>query len=145
MTTRAALNFTPVPTKARHDGWTPARQSRFIEALAAAKSVTRACKAVGKSAVTAYALRKHPGAESFATAWDAALAFVSDSHRQRSSRAARRLSRAPSRVAARLTARPKANEVGEIDDPPGSPPPPAQASSAFQDLEALLTHLRSRT
>ena len=90
------------------------------------------------SAVTAYALRKRAGAETFAAAWEAAVAFVPDPHRRRSPRAARRL--------ARLTARrPKANEVSEMHDPPGSPPPPALASSALQALEALLTQLRSRT
>ena len=131
------LDFTPVPTKARHDGWNAARQVRFIETLAATKSVTRACKAVGMSAVTAYALRKRLGADSFAAAWDAAVAFVPDPNRRRSPRAARRLAR----LAAR---RPKANEVGEMYEPPGSPPPPAQASSALQALEALLTQLRNR-
>ena len=70
---RPRICFTPVPLKARHDGWTPARQRHFIHVLAVTKSITRACKAVGMSAVTAYALRKRPGAAGFAAAWDAAL------------------------------------------------------------------------
>ena len=87
------LRFTPVPVKARHDGWTAARQLRFIEELAATKSVTRACKAVGMSAVTAYALRKRPGAEPFVVAWSSALACISDPKHLPSPRAAQRLAR----------------------------------------------------
>ena len=128
------ISFTPVPLKARHDGWTPSRQRHFIELLAATKSVTRACKAVGMSAVTAYALRKKPGAESFAAAWDAALAFVADPGR-RSPRAAQRL--------ARLEARAKAKEVEEMHGPPVSSTAPAPASPALQALEALLSQLRA--
>ena len=129
------VRFTPVPTKARHDGWTPARQVRFIDVLAATKSVTRACQSADMSSVTAYALRKRPGAESFAAAWDAALAFVPDPGRPRSPRAAHRL--------LRLATRPKANEVREMRDPPDSPTPPAQASSALHALAVLLAELRT--
>ena len=125
--------FTPVPLKARHDGWTPVRQRRFIEMLAATRSVTRACNAVGMSSVTAYALRKKAGAKSFAAAWDATLTFVSDPNRRHSPRAAQRLAR---------LAR-KAKEVEEMHDPPDSPAPSVQASSALQALEALLGRLRA--
>ncbi len=66
--------FTPVPRQcARHDGWTPARQIAFIEALADLGSVAAACKAVDMSQPGAYALRREDGAESFRAAWDAAL------------------------------------------------------------------------
>lgn len=66
--------FTPVPRKCeRHDGWTPERQSAFIEALADTGSVDAACKAVNMSTVGAYHLRRQPEAESFRTAWEAAL------------------------------------------------------------------------
>jgi hypothetical protein len=66
--------FTPVPRRcARHDGWTPDRQAAFIEALADTGSVEAACKAVNMSTVGAYHLRRQPGAESFAAAWNAAL------------------------------------------------------------------------
>lgn len=66
--------FTPVPRQCeRHDGWTPARQRAFIEALADTGSVAAACKAVNMSTVGAYHLRRQPGAESFRAAWSAAL------------------------------------------------------------------------
>lgn len=67
-------SFTPVPrTCQRHDGWTPERQARFIEALADTGSVHAACKAVDMSQPGAYYLRRQPGAESFRAAWQAAL------------------------------------------------------------------------
>lgn len=66
--------FTPVPRQCeRHDGWTPARQRAFIEALADTGSVAAACKAVDMSQPGAYNLRRQPGAESFRKAWAAAL------------------------------------------------------------------------
>lgn len=66
--------FTPVPRKSkRHDGWTEERQQRFIEALASTGSVKAAARAVDMSAEGAYHLRRQPGAESFAAAWQAAL------------------------------------------------------------------------
>jgi hypothetical protein len=69
------LDFTPAPTsRARFDGWTPQRQRQFIAALAAMGSVGKALKAVGMGRVAAYNLRKREGAESFAAAWDDALA-----------------------------------------------------------------------
>lgn len=126
------IRFTPVPLKARHDGWTPARQLRFIEHLATAKSVSRACKAVGKSTATAYALRGKPGAQSFAAAWDKALAFMPD-------RNGRRL---PLRSARHADHR-KADEMEEVHGPPVSPTPPPQASPALTALEALLERLRA--
>jgi len=70
------LRFTPVPLKARHDGWLPRVQFGFIVALARGASIDAAASAVGKSRTTAYALRNRPGAESFAAAWDAALAYA---------------------------------------------------------------------
>lgn len=73
------LAFTPVPTdRARHDGWTPDRQRRFIEALALMGVVARAAKAVGMSGQSAYMLRRRAGAEGFATAWDTALEMGRD-------------------------------------------------------------------
>jgi len=66
--------FTPVPRQCeRHDGWTPARQIAFIEALADTGSVAAACKAVDMSQPGAYHLRRQPGAEEFRIAWQAAL------------------------------------------------------------------------
>jgi hypothetical protein len=69
----ADLAFTPVPVRARHDGWSPERQTGFIHRLALCGSVSTAARAVGKSRKSVYDLRGRPGAESFAAAWDAAL------------------------------------------------------------------------
>lgn len=67
-------DFTPVPRKCkRYDGWTPERQRAFVDALSDTGSVKAACAAVNMSAVGAYYLRRQPGAEAFASAWDAAL------------------------------------------------------------------------
>ena len=65
--------FGPVPRKYRHDGWTPERQKAFIAALAESGNVTAACAHVGMTKEGAYDLRRQPGAESFAHAWQAAL------------------------------------------------------------------------
>jgi hypothetical protein len=74
MTPRAVrIRFAPAQLKARHDGWTEARQRRFIDVLAATKSLTRACQAVGMSRTSAYKLRDRPGARQFRLAWDAVL------------------------------------------------------------------------
>jgi len=70
------LRFRPVPLRARHDGWTPELQFRFIVDLARGHGPSEAARRLGKSRQTAYDLRKKPGAESFAAAWDAALAFA---------------------------------------------------------------------
>jgi hypothetical protein len=68
------IRFKPVELKARHDGWTPARQFRFIELLAATKSITAAAQAVGMSRESAYALKARPeAAHGFALAWRRAL------------------------------------------------------------------------
>lgn len=68
------LPFTPVPGRARHDGWTPERQRRFVEALAATGTVTAAARAAGMSARSAYTLRRRAGKDSdLARAWDRAL------------------------------------------------------------------------
>ncbi len=66
----------PVPRRARHDGWTPARQASFLAALAETRRVAVAATAAGLSASSAYRLRRHPAAIDFAAAWDAALAPV---------------------------------------------------------------------
>ncbi len=71
--TTLAPPFTPVPLRPRWDGWTPARQIAFIEALADTACVLEACRIAGMSTVSAYALRRHADAEDFRAAWDAAL------------------------------------------------------------------------
>ena len=68
--------FTPVPReRIRHDGWTPARQRGFIEALADTGSVRAAAHAVNMTPEGAYLLRRHPEGDEFRDAWEAALAL----------------------------------------------------------------------
>lgn len=70
----AELAFTPVPVRARHDGWTPERQRAFITILSRHGCVAEAARAAGKStAPAAYKLRERADAESFANAWDKAI------------------------------------------------------------------------
>jgi hypothetical protein len=68
--------FDPVPLQARLDGWSAERQVAFIDALAESACVTEACRAVGMSRKSAYALRARPEAISFRSAWDAALDYA---------------------------------------------------------------------
>jgi hypothetical protein len=65
--------FAPVPTQRRADGWTPVRQAEFIGILAETGSVSAAARFVGMARETAYRLRRKPGAEEFAHAWDIAM------------------------------------------------------------------------
>ncbi|WP_336978741.1 hypothetical protein [Altererythrobacter fulvus] len=65
--------FSPVPLRARADGWTPRRQAAFLAHLAITRSVREAARRVGMARETAYRLRMKPGAESFAAAWDKVL------------------------------------------------------------------------
>ena len=66
--------FTPVPRlKERSNGWSAAVQRAFIEALAETGSVEAACRRVNRASVGAYLLRRHPEADSFRKAWQAAL------------------------------------------------------------------------
>lgn len=67
--------FAPVPVKRRADGWTPVRQAEFIGVLAETGSVSAAAEFVGMARETAYRLRRKPGAEEFARAWDVAVAI----------------------------------------------------------------------
>ncbi len=66
-------DFDPAVLRHRHDGWTPDRQTGFINALAESGCVATACKAVGISTAAAYALRRRVEAQSFRLAWDLAL------------------------------------------------------------------------
>ena len=65
--------FAPVPLRARHDGWTPDRQRRFIEALATTGCVTEAARAAQMSLEAAYTLRRRHQAQEFRRAWEEAL------------------------------------------------------------------------
>jgi helix-turn-helix protein len=72
------LQFTPVPVRAQHNGWTAGKQLRFILALARGAGLREAARELGMSRQSAYRLRQRPGAESFAAAWDRAQAFARD-------------------------------------------------------------------
>lgn len=69
--------FAPVLVRSRHDGWTAERQRDFIGALAETGCVSEACAQVGLTPRSAYRLREHPKAKSFADAWDHALSMAS--------------------------------------------------------------------
>lgn len=66
--------FTPVPRRQRSDGWSPARQAAFIQALEVCGSVAAAAETVGMDEGSAYRLRRHPEAEGFRRAWAVAVA-----------------------------------------------------------------------
>lgn len=68
-----AIPFEPVPVRPRRDGWTAARQRRFIQALAETGIVRAAAAAAGMSEESAHRLARRPDAECFCQAWDAAL------------------------------------------------------------------------
>jgi hypothetical protein len=72
------LAFTPVPVAARRHGWTVARQIGFIHRLAICGCVGSSARGVGMSRESAWRLRKRPGAESFAAAWDKAAGWGED-------------------------------------------------------------------
>jgi hypothetical protein len=72
------LAFTPVPVRARHDGWTVARQKWFILRLALSGCVSVAARGVGMTRKSAYRLLDRPGSESFAAAWAKALGWGQD-------------------------------------------------------------------
>ena len=73
----ALAAFTPAQLqRQRSAGWTPDRQRKFIEALAASACVTAAADSVGLSATSAYNLRRRPDAQAFRIAWDAAIDFA---------------------------------------------------------------------
>lgn len=69
----ADYDWVPVLRKPRADGWTPQKQRAFIGELADSGNVTKAAHHVAMSPSSAYALRRAPGGEAFAAAWDAAI------------------------------------------------------------------------
>lgn len=75
--------FSPVPLRARADGWTPRRQAAFLAQLALTRSVREAARRVGMARETAYRLRAKPGAESFAAAWDAVLGRAEEGQKRK--------------------------------------------------------------
>lgn len=64
----------PIAAAIRHDGWTPARRTQFLDHLANDGSVRAACGRVGMSRDAAYRLRRRDVL--FARAWDAALVLA---------------------------------------------------------------------
>jgi hypothetical protein len=73
MASKLPVEFSPVPVRPRHDGWTAERQIAFIEKLADCGSVSAACEHVGMSRESARRLRRRPCGRAFRDAWDAAL------------------------------------------------------------------------
>lgn len=67
-------DWVPVKRKKRADGWSNEKQRKFVETLADEGSVKLAAQAVGMSVQSCYRLRRQPGADNFARAWDAAVA-----------------------------------------------------------------------
>jgi len=103
MSAPPVIAFTPVPLRPRSDGWTAELQLRFIRALSRGLTPGEAARSVGKNRQNAYALRKRPGAESFAAAWDCVVAHV---------RQVRAEGRAP--VPRQSFRRPQGSEAGAI-------------------------------
>jgi hypothetical protein len=68
-----AIPFDPVPVRPRRDGWTAAKQRRFIQVLAETGIVRIAAAAVGMSERSVNRLALRDDAESFCAAMDAAL------------------------------------------------------------------------
>ncbi len=70
-----SLRFTPVPLRARHDGWGADDQRLFILHLSRGALVDEAARSLGHSRQSAYALRRRPDGRGFARAWDRAIAM----------------------------------------------------------------------
>ena len=71
----------PVPdtaTPGRQDGWTPTRQRNFLTFLAEGHTVELACRCVGLTVSSAYALRRRAGGAAFALGWQAATLLARD-------------------------------------------------------------------
>lgn len=85
----AAEAFDPSGLRLRHDGWLGWKKARFLEQLAAGAVVADACRSVGMSVASAYALRNRRSGRVFSLIWDAILI-----HRARARLAGETLSRA---------------------------------------------------
>ncbi|MDP9422071.1 MAG: hypothetical protein M3Q19_04425 [Pseudomonadota bacterium] len=72
----ADYKWVPVLRRPRSDGWTPQRQRDFIAALADDGRVEHAARQVGMSVNSCYRLRRSPGGENFAKAWEVARAHA---------------------------------------------------------------------
>jgi hypothetical protein len=65
-------------TATRSDGWTADRQRSFLTALSEGHTVESACRIVGLSVASAYALRRRPAGVVFALGWRAACLMARD-------------------------------------------------------------------
>ena len=70
------IPFTPVPVRARSDGWSVEKQYAFIEALAETGIVEDACRRVGMSRTSADNLRRRPQGAPFRHAWQTAVDYA---------------------------------------------------------------------
>ncbi|MES2159181.1 MAG: hypothetical protein V4512_15380 [Pseudomonadota bacterium] len=71
-----SYHFPTLPTpspETRADGWTPARQRRFLETLASTGVIRLACEAVRITPRSAYNLRIRRDGAAFRLGWDAAI------------------------------------------------------------------------
>ncbi|HEY5721458.1 MAG TPA: hypothetical protein VIT45_03960 [Allosphingosinicella sp.] len=66
-------HFEPITLRARHDGWSPARQRQFLEELADCGLVNEAAARVGMTRQSAYQLRRRAEGTAFGFAWEAAV------------------------------------------------------------------------
>ena len=73
---KSLIPFTPVPVRARCDGWTVEKQYAFIEALAETGIVEEACRRVGMSRTSADNLRRRPCGVHFRRAWQTAVDYL---------------------------------------------------------------------
>jgi hypothetical protein len=103
--------------------------------LAATKSISKACAAVGMSRMSAYKLRDHSEAAELRAAWRSALRPDWDRPRAQSRRVAARL--------APLSAR-KVDDVEEMDGGSDLTQHGQSTSSALQTLQTYLALLRSQ-
>lgn len=75
MTEPDTLSAPPVPAATRAqrlDGWTPDRRRTFLESVSEGHTVEAACRIVGLSVASAYALRRRADGAAFALGWRAA-------------------------------------------------------------------------
>jgi len=68
--------FALVPLRFRRDGWTSERQRLFIRVLRETGSVSRACRAAGRTRASVYRLYARSDAAGFRRAWHAAAALA---------------------------------------------------------------------
>ncbi|HEY0132360.1 MAG TPA: hypothetical protein VGB57_13250 [Allosphingosinicella sp.] len=85
----AAEVFDPSGRRLRVDGWLPWKKARFLLVLVAGGVVADACRSVGMSVASAYALKNRRSGRAFGKMWDAILI-----HRARNRLADNNLSRA---------------------------------------------------